>query len=73
MQNLSRPEGAAAAAYLERRKITRKTAVNFGLGASLDGWDSLLTAMQEKGYTKADLLAAGLVVQTASLFSASTR
>ena len=62
-QNLSRPEGAAAAAYLERRKITRKTAVNFGLGASLDGWDSLLTAMQEKGYTKADLLAAGLVVQ----------
>ncbi|MDE7220566.1 MAG: DNA primase [Oscillospiraceae bacterium] len=62
-QNLAKPEGAAASAYLERRKITRKTAMNFGLGASLDGWDSLLTAMQEKGYTKADLLAAGLVVQ----------
>ena len=62
-QNLSKPEGAAVAAYLERRKITRRTAMNFGLGASLDGWDSLLTAMQEKGYTKADLLAAGLVVQ----------
>ena len=62
-QNLSRPEGAAVAAYLERRKIARKTAMNFGLGASLDGWDNLLTAMQEKGYTKADLLAAGLVVQ----------
>ena len=62
-QNLSRPEGAAVAAYLEKRRITRKTAMNFGLGASLDGWDNLLTAMQEKGYTKADLLAAGLVVQ----------
>ena len=62
-QNLSKPEGAAVAAYLERRKITRRTAMNFGLGASLDGWDNLLTAMQEKGYTKADLLAAGLVVQ----------
>ena len=62
-QNLSRPEGAAVAAYLERRKITRRTAMNFGLGASLDGWDGLLTAMQEKGYSKADLLAAGLVVQ----------
>ena len=62
-QNLSRPEGAAAAAYLEKRKISRKTAMNFGLGASLDGWDNLLAAMQEKGYTKADLLAAGLVVQ----------
>ncbi len=62
-QNLSRPEGAEAAAYLEKRRITRRTAMNFGLGASLNGWDSLLTAMQEKGYTRAELLAAGLVVQ----------
>ena len=60
--NLSRPEGAAVAAYLERRKISRKTAMNFGLGASLDQWDALLNAMLEKGYTKADLLAAGLAV-----------
>lgn len=62
-QNLSRPEGAAVAAYLEKRRITRKTAMNFGLGASLDEWSGLLDAMQEKGYTKADLLAAGLAVQ----------
>ena len=62
-QNLSRPEGAAVAAYLEQRKITRRTATNFGLGASLEGWDHLMNAMLDKGYTKADLLAAGLVVQ----------
>ncbi len=62
-QNLSRPEGAAAAEYLNRRRIRRKTAMDFGLGASLDSWDSLLTAMLEKGYTKSELLAAGLVVQ----------
>lgn len=62
-QNLSRPEGAEAAAYLEKRRITRRTAMNFGLGASLNEWDGLLTAMQEKGYTKTELLAAGLVVQ----------
>ena len=62
-QNLSRPEGAAVAAYLERRKITKRTATNFGLGASLDGWDNLMSAMLDKGYTKTDLLAAGLVVQ----------
>ena len=61
-QNLSKPEGAAVAAYLAQRKIGRRTAMNFGLGASLDSWDALLTAMQEKGYTKAELLAAGLVV-----------
>ena len=51
-------------AYLARRQISRKTAMNFGLGASLDSWDALSTAMQEKGYTKADLLAAGLVVRS---------
>lgn len=62
-QNLSTPQGAAVAAYLDRRQITRKTAVSFGLGAALDSWDSLLTAMLAKGYTKAELLAAGLIVQ----------
>ena len=63
-QNLSRPEGEAVTAYLAWRRISRKTAMNFGLGASLDSWDALSTAMQEKGYTKADLLAAGLVVRS---------
>ena len=62
-QNLYTPEGAAVAAYLERRKITKKTATNFGLGASLDSWDALLTAMLQKGYTKSELLENGLVVQ----------
>lgn len=62
-QNLSTPEGEAVSAYLARRKISRKTAMNFGLGASLDSWDALSSAMQDKGYTKADLLAAGLVVR----------
>ena len=62
-QNLSRPEGAAVAGYLGKRKITWRTATNFGLGAALDGWDNLMNAMLDKGYTKADLLAAGLVVQ----------
>ena len=61
-QNLSRPEGAAVAAYLNQRKITPRTATNFGLGASLDSWDALLSAMTEKGYTKTELLAAGLAV-----------
>ena len=62
-QNLSTPQGAAVAAYLDKRQISRRTAVNFGLGAALDSWDSLLNAMLAKGYTKAELLAAGLVVQ----------
>ena len=62
-QNLSTTAGGPARDYLARRKISRKTAMNFGLGFSLDGWDCLISAMQEKGYSKADLLAAGLAVR----------
>ena len=62
-ESLHRPEGAAVSAYLEKRRISRKTAMDFGLGAAQDAWDALLTAMTEKGFTKSELLAAGLVVQ----------
>ena len=61
--NLSTPEGAAVVSYLEKRRISRKTATNFGLGASLDSWDALITAMLQKGYTKSELLETGLAVQ----------
>lgn len=62
-QLLQQPEGQAVREYLARRRITRQTAVRFGMGASLDAWDVLLTAMTKKGYTKSELLEAGLVVQ----------
>ncbi|MBE6970377.1 MAG: DNA primase, partial [Ruminococcaceae bacterium] len=62
-QNLSKPEGAAVAAYIEKRRINRKTAMDFGLGAAPDSWDSLLTTMLKNGYTKSELLEAKLVVQ----------
>ncbi len=62
-QNLSRPEGRTAVAYLERRQLSRKSVMDFGLGAAPDSWDALLTAMLAKGYTKTELLAAGLVKQ----------
>ncbi len=57
------PEGEKAAAYLARRRITRKTAVNFGLGYAPDSWDKLLKAMEEKGYGAQELVRAGLAVQ----------
>ena len=62
-QMLQQPEGRAVQEYLDRRKIRKATAVNFGLGASLDSWDALILAMTKKGYTKAELLEAGLAVQ----------
>ena len=62
-QLLQQPEGRAVQEYLDRRQIKKTTAVNFGMGASPNAWDGLLIAMTKKGYTKAELLSAGLVVQ----------
>ena len=60
---LHKDEGAAVRAYLQKRKILPATAVKFGMGAAPDSWDTLLTAMTAKGYTKSELISAGLVVQ----------
>ena len=60
---LSRPAGEKAAAYLQKRQISRKTAVNFGLGCAPDSWDSLLKAMAEKGFGWEELVRAGLATR----------
>ena len=62
-QTLLSPEGKGVRDYLERRQISKTTAVKFGMGASPDSWDALMNAMIQKGYTKAELLSVGLVVQ----------
>ena len=62
-QTLQGPQGEGVRDYLQKRRITRATAVKFGMGASPDAWDALLLAMTKKGYTKSELLEAGLVVQ----------
>ncbi len=60
---LSEPAGEKAAAYLQRRRISRKTAVNFGLGCAPDSWDLLLNAMGEKGFSAEELIRAGLAAR----------
>ena len=62
-QTLQGPEGAAVRAYLQKRQIRCGIAVRFGMGAAPDSWDSLLRAMTQKGYSKDELVRAGLVVQ----------
>ena len=60
---LADPRGAAVAAYIrEKRRITPKFSARFGLGAAPDTWDSLITAMGDKGYGKSELIDAGLAV-----------
>ena len=59
---LSAPQGAAVAEYIGKRRISKKFANRFGLGAAPDAWDSLIRAMGEKGFDKRELLDAGLAV-----------
>jgi len=61
--NLSTPAAAPAAEYLRRRALSPRTVKNFGLGFAPDEWDGLIRAMTGKGFTKAELLEAGLVVK----------
>ena len=58
---LKSPEGGAAREYLNKRRISWKTAVKFGMGAAVNQSDRLLKAMTEKGYNKQELIDAGLV------------
>ena len=59
---LQSPEGAAVQAYLDKRQIRRGIAVRFGMGASTANWDDLTQAMTARGYTKTELITAGLAV-----------
>ncbi len=60
---LDDPRGAHVAEYIsKKRRISPKFSARFGLGAAPDAWDSLILAMREKGYEKADLIEAGLAV-----------
>lgn len=55
------PQGQQAYRYLTDRGLTRATIRNFGLGYSLDSWDSLRNHLQQKGFTQQEALASTLV------------
>ena len=44
-EQLYSPKGAPVLEYMKNRKITRRNATNFGLGASADEWDGLLLSL----------------------------
>ena len=62
-EKLRAPEGRAGAEYLFRKRgLSQGVVTRFGLGTAPEGWDNLIQAMGEKGYTKRELLDAGLAV-----------
>ena len=59
---LTGPGGQRVRDYIAQRQISPRTATRFGLGAAPDQWDALTCAMTAKGYTKMELIDAGLAV-----------
>ena len=60
---LMEPAGQAARAYIEKRGLSKATVTRFGLGFSPNEWSALMDAMTKKGYTRQELLDAGLAVR----------
>ncbi len=65
--NLSLPQAKTAREYLEKRGIDRKLVVKFGLGYSVGGGE-IIEYLESKGYTKAEMLDAGLIAQRADSY-----
>lgn len=60
---LKTPAAAEARAYAQKRGLSPSTITRFGLGFAPNAWTALMDAMTAKGYTKQELMEAGLVLQ----------
>lgn len=63
-EQLNSPAGAPGREYIAKRGLSRGTVTKFGLGFAPDGWNNLMDTMIKKGYTKEELLDAGLVLKS---------
>ncbi len=62
-EQLNSPVGAPGREYIAKRGLTRATVTRFGLGFAPDSWSGLLDTMTKKGYTKDELIDAGLALK----------
>jgi len=54
---------ATARAYLEERRLAADSVERFQLGYAPNAWDGLLRHLEGRGFTAADLLAAGIAIE----------
>ena len=62
-EQLFSPGATVAREFLAQRSFDRAAAETFGVGYAPQGWSALLTHLRAKGFSEAELLAAGLVSQ----------
>ncbi len=61
---LKGPQGDAARAYLQSRRLSAKTVTRFGLGCAPDRWDALIGHLRQQGFTDAEMAAASVAART---------
>ncbi len=62
-EQLKTPAAQEVRAYVAKRGLSNSTVTRFGLGFAPNSWTALIDAMTAKGFTKQELLEAGLVLQ----------
>ncbi len=60
----NKPEYAPVRKYVESRGLTIETCNKFRIGVAPDDWSTLKDWLKKKGFTAAELTAAGLVIQS---------
>jgi DNA primase len=60
-EQLSEPNAGEVRAYIQKRGLSPAIITRFGLGFAPNEWSALMDAMMQKGYSKQELLDAGLV------------
>ncbi|MEG1720757.1 MAG: DNA primase [Pseudoflavonifractor sp.] len=63
---LKTPGGTPVRDYIASRQISPKTTTRFGLGAAPAEWDALIKYLTERGFSKLELMDAGLAVASKS-------
>jgi len=62
-ENLGKPGSDVALSYMQKRGLSKRVAVKFGVGYAQDSWDDLLNRLKEAGYDPDEIVTAGLAVR----------
>ncbi|MFM8238782.1 MAG: DNA primase, partial [Actinomycetota bacterium] len=62
-ERLTSPEAQVGRAFLTERGFDAATAADFGIGFAPKSWDALTCHLRQRGFSDAELMAAGLVSQ----------
>lgn len=63
VERLTSPEAQVGRTFLTERGFDAATAADFGIGFAPKSWDALTGHLRQRGFTDAELMAAGLVSQ----------